>query len=57
MLRLITEQPICRERSGVYNACDDERCCALATHQEFPDEISPHKVIEYNYSLEYTRGN
>jgi hypothetical protein len=33
----------------------EERCCARATHQEFPDEIPPHKVIEYGYSLEYTR--
>jgi len=32
-----------------------ERCCVRATHQEFPDEIPPHKVIEYGYSLEYTR--
>lgn len=35
----------------------EERCCAYATHQEFPDEDAPHKIIEYGYSLEYTRGN
>ena len=43
--------------SGVYNAYAEERCCVGATYQEFPEEISQHKVIEYNYSLEYTRGN
>ncbi len=43
--------------SGVYTACAEECCCVRATWQEFPDEISQHKLIEYNYSLEYTRGN
>jgi len=30
-------------------------CCARATHQEISDGITPHKTIEYGYSLEYTR--
>lgn len=32
------------------------RCCARATPQEISDGTTQHKLIEYGYSLEYTRG-
>jgi hypothetical protein len=54
-----TVNNLCNQRACWESSISEQSgtwCCTSATHREFPDEISPHKVIEYTDSLEYTRG-
>ena len=42
---------------GVYNVSRKSVVASAPHIKKIPAEIPPHKVIEYGYSLEYTRGN